>query len=823
MAAKNKLTPKRSRRNEPAGEGKTAMSDQPAPEAGSRDIGHLLWLISAALFGMLISWSFLAPQDATSVFVGDAQAQNLFWLLAAVSVAAGAASVGGGIRLPRWERWVGLACIAWIAYGSWRAGFDNNARTAWYGFWQCMALVSCYYVGRGVLQGVQCRAAALQVCLLGCYALAVLGIYQVALELPSARAAYAADGDKFLQQAGIEAPVGSAMRKRFEDRLSSPEPHATFALANSLAVVLSAGLLLALGGASLTWLPCQTPLGTPAAAKWLVLLGVGVVGVTWFLTLSRTAYLAVLLAMGVWGASLLLAQPRAETAAARERRRRSVRAIGQAAFGVGLVGAVGGLWLWFNNPLVLSEALKSLAFRLDYWQATLSMLAEHAWTGVGLGNFQSYYPQYMLPSASETIADPHNWLLDIAATLSVPIAAIIALWLIKQLWGGAGRAVEVGLGERVEASWQVDLQRDAELARCITGGAAVGGAICLLMLVLLSGFDLASLSIAALVAIALGWRSHAWLVELAQRPTGAVRAAAVAMVIALLVSGSWQASGIAVPLLILLICLRGLPGELPAASPAEMPLAGALGWQARVATVGLPLTALLTFIWQSWLPVTSSWSHVQQAAVARSMHEQLELAGLAEQADPLDSDRAQFVAQLLIARAMAEPAELFPRSAEVAWEALNDWVKHDSTNFLTWQFAGDRALELAAQAERYRLSTLNLPETRLADSKYLQGAAQFYRLAIKRYPTNCQIHVQLASVLTLQEDWAAAKSSADVAEHLSEQTPHLDRKLAVQQIWMPSVAPPFESLEARQTGGEDDWYPAELVLSSIRNTEAGRP
>lgn len=823
MAAKKKLTPKRAGRSETAGEGKSEVSEKPAPEAASRNIGHLLWLTSAALFGMLISWSFLAPQDATSAFVGDAQAQNLFWLLAAVSVATGAASVGGGIRLPRWERWLGLACVAWIAYGSWRAGFENNARTAWYGFWQCMALVSCYYVGRGVLQGVQCRAAALQVCLLGCYALAVLGIYQVAIEFPNSRAAYAADADKFLQQTGLEAPVGSVMRKRFEDRLSSPEPHATFALANSLAVVLSAGLLLALGGASLTWLPRQTPLGTPAAAKWLVLLGVGVVGVTWFLTLSRTAYLAVLLAMGVWGASLLIAQPRAETAAARERRWRSVRAIGQAAVGVGLVAGAGGLWLWFNNPLVLSEALKSLAFRLDYWRATLSMLAEHGWNGVGLGNFQSYYPQYMLPSASETIADPHNWLLDIAGTLSVPIAAIVALWLMKQLWGGAGRAVEAGIEERVEASWHVDLQRDAELARCITGGAAGGGAICLVMLVLLSGFNFASLSMAALFAIALGWGTRGWLVELAQRPTGAVRAAAVAMVIALLVSGSWQASGIAVPLLILLICLRGLPDELPPASPAELPMAGRLGWQVRVATVGLPLTALLAFIWQSWLPVTSSWSHVQQAAVARSMHEQLELARLAEQADPLDSDRAQFVVQLLIARAMAEPAGLFPRSAESAWEALNGWAKRDSTNFLTWQFAGDRALELAAQAERNQSSRSNISKTELSESKYLQGAAEFYRLAISRYPTNCQLHVQLASVLALQEDWAGAHSSADIAEQLSEKTPHLDRKLAVQQVWLPLLSAAFESLEASQTPRAGAWYSAELVVTSIRNAKVARP
>ncbi len=61
-----------------------------------------------------------------------------------------------------------------------------------------------------------------------------------------------------------------------------------------------------------------------------------------------------------------------------------------------------------SDSLVLSEAPKSIAFRLEYWQAATRMIIDYPLTGVGLGNFQSYYPSYKLPAASEIIADPQQ-------------------------------------------------------------------------------------------------------------------------------------------------------------------------------------------------------------------------------------------------------------------------------------------------------------------------------------------------------------------------------------------------------------------------------
>ncbi len=793
-----------------------AGADATAP---LNSIGTNLWRISAWLFGMLLSWAFLAPQDATSCFVGDAQAQNLFWLLSGVCAATGAAIVGSGIRLPSWERWLLVSCIGWLIFVSWRAGFDTNPRTAWFGFWQCMALATCYYVGRGLLQGSRCRAAALQVCLIGCYATAVVGLYQVMIEFPQARAQYAADPEEFLQRAGIDAPPGSPLRKRFEDRLASPEPHATFALANSLAVVLSAGLILALGIAG-TVFQRTTLLFERWPQKSILLFGIALIGSTWFLTLSRTAYLAVLFALALWGLQAVWSAQLKKSELAPSVRQRSLKSVRRAAIAVLFFVVAGGIWLLLNDRFVLSEAGKSLAFRLDYWRATWRMLLEHGWRGVGLGNFQSFYPTYMLPTASETIADPHNWLLDIAATLSIPMATIICVWLFWQLLStgprvraitarrpdadseASGSILRSGL-EHSDRLANVEMEkRDTELAKWFIWGAGFGGAICLLLLVLLSGFDLASLLVAALVAVALGWRTRPLLMELQSKPAGALRAAAVAMLVCLLASGSWQATGIAVPLLILLLCLR----PTSVAAPSHAPL----GVRDAVLTVALPVAGVVAFIFQSWMPVTASWAYVQQATVARGPNEQLELARLAQRADPLDSDRAQFVAQLLIARAINESADLFPRAATTAWEAIVDWLERDTANYLNWQFAGDRALEMAARAELAQTSQI----------KYLRGAADFYRMAIARHPTNCQLHLQLATVLAVQERWEEAQTELAIAVQLSDQTPHQDKKLEAQQIWLPRTPSDLQRFLELAPPPTDGWCPAEPVSNWIRNAGA---
>ena len=110
--------------------------------------------------------------------------------------------------------------------------------------------------------------------------------------------------------------------------------------------------------------------------------------------------------------------------------------------------AVGGL-----DRELLARASKSFGYRLQYWQSSLLMIADHPLVGCGPGNFQNAYTQYKLPEASEEVADPHNFLLEIWATAGTPAAlAFLAVlgcfaWAMCEGRGDEGSR-ERGEGER---------------------------------------------------------------------------------------------------------------------------------------------------------------------------------------------------------------------------------------------------------------------------------------------------------------------------------------------------------------------------------------
>ncbi len=61
----------------------------------------------------------------------------------------------------------------------------------------------------------------------------------------------------------------------------------------------------------------------------------------------------------------------------------------------------------------------SMLVRWQYWSATVKIVRDNLWTGVGGGNFGSYYTQYKIPQAIETVRDPHNFMLSIAGQYGI--------------------------------------------------------------------------------------------------------------------------------------------------------------------------------------------------------------------------------------------------------------------------------------------------------------------------------------------------------------------------------------------------------------------
>lgn len=83
---------------------------------------------------------------------------------------------------------------------------------------------------------------------------------------------------------------------------------------------------------------------------------------------------------------------------------------------------------------LLQGAKRSLGFRFEYWTSTAEMVAEHPWTGCGIGNFQQAYLRYKKPVASEEILDPHNFVMELAGCGGLFSVGLFLLFLGAVFW-----------------------------------------------------------------------------------------------------------------------------------------------------------------------------------------------------------------------------------------------------------------------------------------------------------------------------------------------------------------------------------------------------
>lgn len=81
----------------------------------------------------------------------------------------------------------------------------------------------------------------------------------------------------------------------------------------------------------------------------------------------------------------------------------------------------------------------SMMVRWQYWGGAAKMFADYPVTGVGGGNFGSFYPHYKAASALETVVDPHNFILSILTQYG-PLGLIGFLAVVSlPLWRAVSR------------------------------------------------------------------------------------------------------------------------------------------------------------------------------------------------------------------------------------------------------------------------------------------------------------------------------------------------------------------------------------------------
>lgn len=217
------------------------------------------------------------------------------------------------------------------------------------------------------------------------------------------------------QSKGI--PLEGTDRILWENRLlDSSEPFATFSLANTLAGILAASLVLLVGQAvhvftiSRQW---------KLSAMIIPLLQGGLILYCLILTKSRSAWAGALVGMSV----VAVCNLRKSTA-----RKILLWAFSGSifvGFSVGIAAFAGAL-----DKEVILESSRSLQFRLFYWTGTIETLKESPFTGAGPGNFRQIYLKHKADESSEEIRDPHNFLLEswTAGGIIGFIGALVLLW-----------------------------------------------------------------------------------------------------------------------------------------------------------------------------------------------------------------------------------------------------------------------------------------------------------------------------------------------------------------------------------------------------------
>jgi tetratricopeptide (TPR) repeat protein len=711
-------------------------------------------------------WCLLLVLWAASLWVDDQPVIRAGW-----TEAAGAAFVG----------WHSLAAVMWLGY--------TNGRLALNAHWVVLSYAIGAFLIRQSLRAADQARSLLVAMLWLATLLGALGLYQYFYGMPLLRREYAKDPERILAENNVPTDPQAPLRVQFENRVRSVEPLATFGLTNSLAGFLAPWFIaaLALGMAMSDWRRSATILGTLATC-------ILVIDACLVLTKSRSAYLAAaagLVLLAMYG------------------RRRGWRLdwrIPAAVVGVGLVIGLAAVYFGGLDAEVLTEAPKSVLYRLEYWQATARLIVDHPLFGCGPGNFQEAYAAYKLPQASETVADPHNFLLEIWATAGTP-ALILLLALM------AGFVIDLAALTVNKQSPQPAEEPVAPAPAIVLGGAFIGltlgpwisAALGFRMMDTL-GNSFPVVWIIGVILLPLAWWSlRTWIDE------GGVTIAALVvpqlvLLINLLAAGALLFPGVASTLVVLaplgllwpILPVSATDSAIPRAARPPTSL-GVLRPSRAISAaifVGSALLAL-TCLYTEYYPVMNGRPALANARYEAGQHrfEQAEEEFMAAaRADSLWPEPWQELANLRLGQWYAtERADDWTAFVEAA----DTYKTLDPRHHVAWFTRGNWFLAAWKKS---------------LQKEQLDEALAAFRRASERFPSHALYHAQVAWTLHLAGDAAGARDSAERAWRLDQQMPHQEKKLSREHVVDPDLS---------RDGGAYREETAEQTVERLRSSSAG--
>ena len=523
----------------------------------------------------------------------------------------------------------------------------------------------------------------------------------------------------------------------------SVEPIGFFALANTLGGFLTGGLLLYTGAIGVRWKNFSRWHRVLAGAGYLLVLSCLI------LTKSRTAFVGAALGMGLLGIALMRRQ---SSTWLRFARAGSLIMLGLCGL-LALTWGFGGI-----DRQVVSEAPKSLQYRLEYWQATLNMLWESPVWGTGLGNFRQHYLKYKLPGSSEEILDPHQLFLDVWANGGLlALMGLIALVLL--FLRTYGKLLQVNDA----VSREQDAMDNADESAAFSRWPLVATGTLAICLVLGAEYFLRATFDEMTVWFLFGW------IALTIATAGMFREFRHRALAATCATGAvflhlCGAGGIGMPAILqfLLLLITCSVAEFPLRPIGTIRVSG-------IASLGVGVCALLGLlgiVWTAVLPVANT-----ENLLALGNYE-LTIGGQVRSAERIFLEAA-------------EQDSLSPRP----WQALArvsyfNWQRGGAKDDTLFEEALDRQQQAIQRDPHSASGYRSLGELWSArfradgESASAQAGASAFAQAATFYPHHAQIQAQLAHLLNAAgEDPSQAISRAIELDDLNRQAGHNDKIL----------------------------------------------
>lgn len=724
-------------------------------------------LLLALLTCLFAAGPFAAGE---SLPAGDGLLLDLLWLAAATLAAL---AVAKGVPLGEPVRWnhadfalllfLGLAFVAGIA-----SAFVPPVRPSLTFAAHVAGLAAAYLLARTLISTPARRQAAALAMTALAASLASYGIHQALVELPRLRTMFAsaADPAAMLRSQGLDFVPGTPSWTLFQNRLQSPEPFASFALANSLAGFLAPWL------AVLLWLAGRTaferlsgpPVDRPRRSSGLPILlaTAAVVFVCLALTRSRTAWLA--LVAGLVGQATLLGFARCASRSDEKllENTPSKRLLVGLVCGTLLLG-VAAAWAGGLDRGVLSEAGRSLGYRLQYWRGAAGVAAERPLLGCGPGKFGDWYTRYKAPDASEEVQDPHQMFLETAAVAGVPallaLLAVVACGIYYASRRSSKRSQNVVHETAPYSNESKDV--DPSVAAVWIGGASAG----------LAGGLIRFAEWSPLSAEGFWWCLFAppvfclLLARVSVRPQVLAEAAAagwLTWLVDLQAAGGIYFPGVAASGWLLYSFLAAGPAPQADATQAEASPSPApagplpppsMGRQMLVLAASACFAGAYLVCYQPVQAARSAQGKLQAAEGPLAWEEVVE-------ADPQDAEIARSAASAALVAHLSRPSDPDRRSR----------YEHARDRFRERRGENDSAFYQLAEWEWARFQALHEPPLAAA-------AADFGRKAISWYPNSAR-RWAVAARAEAAAGRPSASAAASRALELHHATPHLDQKLA---------------------------------------------